>query len=251
MIGEGIIGDVPLQSSEMNGIVSLTLLVAIGISAGICARFLEFGPRSATSFLEQDAYYLVRWKSEEARIVSIGSEAFYCQSGENSRRVTSLEEAKSLIRLLRRQLPEASFSLYRVNSSSSSLSPISLTQVQGQVKDAQAIWDQELTSLAEEEANAARSKIDDEWSNFSREQLQLGRSLREQVDIVIIGGDEDNTNEQDDDESTNSSPRPISRKPACRLCNGKGYILRFNGAEQLPCNWCNGTGVCDEDINAV
>ena len=82
--------------------------------------------------------------------------------------------------------------------------------------DRQAIWD----DMLQDEAAAARSEVDEEWSKY----LDSLKVTKSEIEGVVIGGVD--------------GPAP------CRLCNGKGYRVMFGGkgAKETPCEWCGGKG---------
>ena len=86
--------------------------------------------------------------------------------------------------------------------------------------DRQAIWDDQLQEQAEEEAAAARTDVDDQWSAY----LETLKVTKGEIEAVVIGGVD--------------GPAP------CRLCNGKGVRVMFK--KETPCEWCGGRGYEEE-----
>lgn len=86
--------------------------------------------------------------------------------------------------------------------------------------DRQAIWDYQLQEQAEEEAAAARTDVDDQWSAY----LETLKVTKGEIEAVFIGGVD--------------GPAP------CRLCNGKGVRVMFK--KETPCEWCGGRGYEEE-----
>lgn len=223
MLGEGVVDSSIGEASSLNeaslAIGVVISLVAIGLTA---SNYLE----PATDPRKQKKNFVIRWVAQERAVYeSLGGLAEISEEGLNSRSFESLEETNAFARLLERQLPGVRYSTYKVRGRAVT----QLKQFGGQPPpkaqtDPQSVWDEELSELAEQEAKLNRGPVDKEWTAFRRRNLELGRGLKEEFDIEIIGGDRG--------------------KAPCRLCNGKG-VRSFFG-EERPCDWCDGTGVDSE-----
>ena len=82
----------------------------------------------------------------------------------------------------------------------------------------QQVWDDMLQAEAEAEAAAAKTDVDRAWSDYLA-------SLRvtEELDVTVIG-------------EGGLAP--------CRLCNGKGVRVLFK--KEVPCEWCDGSGIAQD-----
>lgn len=220
MVGEGVVEGVVVVPEF--GLEETSLAVSVIVSLaflGLAAsRFLE--PVRAAS--RERVEYVVRWEASERRIYEgLGGVADVSEEGVNSRTVESLEAANWLGRLLERQLPEVRYATYSVRGRQVTRLKAWDGKPSETVVDPQAVWDSELTELAEDEAAASRDAIDKEWTAFRQRNLELTRRLKDVADVEIIGGE--------------------SGAPPCRLCNGKG-VREIFGKEE-PCDWCEGTGI--------
>lgn len=223
MLGEGVVESSIGEASPLNeaslAIGVVISLVAIGLTA---SNYLE----PATSSRKEKKDFVIRWVAQERALYeSLGGLAEISEEGLNSRSFDSLEETNAFARLLERQLPGVRYSTYQVRGRAVT----QLKQFGGQPPpkpktDPQSVWDEELNELAEQEAKLNRGPLDEEWTAFRRRNLELGRDLKDEFDVEIIGGDRG--------------------KAPCRLCNGKGVRSLFG--EERPCDWCKGTGVDSE-----
>jgi len=198
------------------------------------------------------AYYVVRWRSRRDTVYEgLNSVAETAKAGtEVSVRCISLVEANALTRRLVKADPGVAARTFKVTGSTvTELAPGggsatgdaedewvgdftdivrgASVPVGGTVPvpgsaplstddDRQAIWD----DMLQDEAAAARSEVDEEWSQY----LESLKVTKGEIEGVVIGGVD--------------GPAP------CRLCNGKGYRVMFGGkgAKETPCEWCGGKG---------
>ena len=201
-------------------------------------------------------YYVVRWRSRRDTVYEgLNSVAETAKAGTDvSVRCISLMEANALTRRLVKADPGVAVSTLKITGSTvTELAPGggsstgsaedewvgdftdivsgAATPVGGTVPvpgsaplstddDRQAIWD----DMLQDEAAAARSEVDEEWSKY----LESLKVTKGEIEGVVIGGVD--------------GPAP------CRLCNGKGYRVMFGGkgAKETPCEWCGGKGYEEE-----
>lgn len=227
-IGEGTLpAGIPDADPDLvfsNG-ASFGLALAVVVCGLVVAIDLVTASQAPPPEEEEKKKYVLRWtaaKTTRFENLGVGDVA---QEGLNSRSFDSLEEMNAVAKNIDNL--DMPYSTYSVKGKKvDQLKSFDRKTQKENARGLQAIWDEELTELAEDEAASSRGPLDEEWTLFRQRNLELTRDVKESgfdVEIVRRGDDEDEA----------TAP--------CRLCNGKGYRIIF-GEESGPCERCRGSG---------